>query len=807
MGHDSFEPRTAVREERRQANEALGRSFCKTLTELITNSDTSAKKKHRLPQSSGLVDLMLRVPVGEQLDTAALRSQLAGTHPIRRITVEVVTARCHGRQPREIVVIDQAQGMSSEALKKALEDIGGDRMDLAAGIASRSLFGRGLSDVMRTHAPPGHQSPQVQTYDGTQLSVATGQWCPRWTIEREWNDNPSPKDFKNTFLTARAAGTAVRFVGSNEKFRIPDPAYIISRIANFYMLRLVAADPNVELILKQYRAAGEHVDRITYDFPVGQVSESFTRTFDPGEGSDPLKVEFLLVRSERKLQGVGPDRDIRENGLLVVDELDAVYDLTFVDTDYERAEFLRHVFGVVRVHGLRAVLEAYLNSPGFPTSPLRVDRDGFNRDHEFSRNLLDFLAQELRPCYVREQKRFEDRDHSKLSEETRKRIDDALKHLNKYFQQITEKVGPGQGGEGTTPEAPKDPVSFFPKSTRLIVGHPRKVLLLVKDSVVTDGCELVATADEGFVVQPETETIYKKTSPRWSPHPNFFAIPFLVTAGVVGQHGAVTALVELADGKTPDVTLQIDDVLEEPVIAPPGTMEFRPSTAMGRPNRRNSLVLYVNPQVITAGHYVRFRIIKRTGAVELIDGSGAAVEQLDVKLNQTQHGVHGQNVFRVRVPWRGTAWNQNATVQARVKTGPDPIICHGRLELAEPDPNEGGFFQRVEYDELDNSVPSMFAAGVITVNMLDPLNALVFGTGRTKEEARKEFDHRLSRDHAAQQRLASLLLEEVSFRALAQLRHDNKLALPDKEEVGTIHDEINKHKFSEAVNVYRIFVR
>ena len=27
MGHDVFEPRTAVREERRQANEALGRSF------------------------------------------------------------------------------------------------------------------------------------------------------------------------------------------------------------------------------------------------------------------------------------------------------------------------------------------------------------------------------------------------------------------------------------------------------------------------------------------------------------------------------------------------------------------------------------------------------------------------------------------------------------------------------------------------------------------------------------------------------------------------------------------------------------
>ena len=32
MEHDSFQPRLAVREERRQANEALGRSFCKTIS-------------------------------------------------------------------------------------------------------------------------------------------------------------------------------------------------------------------------------------------------------------------------------------------------------------------------------------------------------------------------------------------------------------------------------------------------------------------------------------------------------------------------------------------------------------------------------------------------------------------------------------------------------------------------------------------------------------------------------------------------------------------------------------------------------
>ncbi len=87
MGHTVLEPRTATREEKRQANEALGRSFCKTLTELITNSDSSAKRKHLLPQSSGLIDLMFQVQKGNQLDTADLKARLQSNRPRRTIVV------------------------------------------------------------------------------------------------------------------------------------------------------------------------------------------------------------------------------------------------------------------------------------------------------------------------------------------------------------------------------------------------------------------------------------------------------------------------------------------------------------------------------------------------------------------------------------------------------------------------------------------------------------------------------------------------------------------------------------------------
>ena len=68
MRHTIIRPKTAVREEKRQANEALGGSFCKTLAELITNSDSSAKRKHGLPHSNGLIDSVFSKPVLETFE-------------------------------------------------------------------------------------------------------------------------------------------------------------------------------------------------------------------------------------------------------------------------------------------------------------------------------------------------------------------------------------------------------------------------------------------------------------------------------------------------------------------------------------------------------------------------------------------------------------------------------------------------------------------------------------------------------------------------------------------------------------------
>ena len=51
-----FEMKVAAREWARRFYTAVVKSFAKTVTEPITNSDTSFKRKHKLPDASGLRD-------------------------------------------------------------------------------------------------------------------------------------------------------------------------------------------------------------------------------------------------------------------------------------------------------------------------------------------------------------------------------------------------------------------------------------------------------------------------------------------------------------------------------------------------------------------------------------------------------------------------------------------------------------------------------------------------------------------------------------------------------------------------------
>ena len=159
-------------------------------------------------------------------------------------------------------------------------------------------------------------------------------------------------------------------------------------------------------------------------------------------------------------------------------------------------------------------MESNLNAEA-PSSPLRPDRDGFNREHPFAKGLLEFIAEQLRPIYEKERKRLEEKEQGGLSSETKKRIDDALKQLNKYFRKITELADQGPGGDEEPPKAPVEPVAFFPQRTKLIAGRSRSVLLLVREDTVKNRAEVVATATEGIAGQSHLKSLVRQGVTRW----------------------------------------------------------------------------------------------------------------------------------------------------------------------------------------------------------------------------------------------------------------------------------------------------
>ena len=88
----------------------------------------------------------------------------------------------------------------------------------------------------------------------------------------------------------------------------------------------------------------------------------------------PLQLQGIVCRADVESPLKGREgKDARENGLLFVDDKDAVLDLTFLP-DFDGAPYLNKVFGVVRLSGIRSILEHYLNEG--KESPLTTTRDG-----------------------------------------------------------------------------------------------------------------------------------------------------------------------------------------------------------------------------------------------------------------------------------------------------------------------------------------------------------------------------------------------------------------------------------------------
>lgn len=724
----------APREKRRAVFSAVGNNFLKSLTEPITNADSILKKQAGVRHAAGLVDEMLRLKVGDRVNSAELKSRIRKT-ALRTIKVELVTS---GRNARLCRVIDTGTGMSLAELDNKFGTYASAK---AKGERTRSLFGRGALDVLLYH-----ENSKIFSVKDGRLSKCSIYWNEDSMIDPVDLGPVSKKALRSHGLPEEILehGTVVQFV-LKPSAHIPVEEQIIAKISSFYMLRLIAADPNTRVEIKRTRADGTHIDALAYDFPMGLVVGRIEDNLDLGKVGE-LPVSILVARSDVPLTNDPANIERRENGLLFVDDNDAVLDLTLLP-EYDQSPYLKHVYGVVRVSGLRSVIEAKLEDTE-AEAVLTVTREGFDRKHNITKRLFGLVELHVKSIYEEEEK-LQKKGDSSRSKELDKRINEALKAINKFNAEETENAD-----EDPSPK-PEDtqPIFFTVDALRLYAGVARRVSVYVNLEKVKDGEIILLESDRAEIkTEPESSLVDAKKGQVLQ------RIPVVITCDTKGLKGTVTALSLDKDGREIRAELRIQSVDDPPVFEPPEDIGFTQLRFSGDPNRSNRAVLLVNLDAFSGMPEVTLSLEDIEGNVSLVvDG------QRSLLLKVTPEDLmKGYRVARLLVPFRATGWGQNAVLRARAKRADEKFATAKCKLLFEHAGHEK--FSNFHYEDLDRAVLGDVAGDKIYVNAGYSLHRKIFGT--TEED----FNRSLEVDPIAQARAVSVLVDTAVFHT-ATTRH------------------------------------
>jgi len=744
----------AGREKRRQTNKAVGGSFLKTITELLTNSDSAVKKHLSLAHAAGLVDAMLELKPGDRLDTAALKKSL----PKRRegkIIVQIYSKQL-GRFPsRTCQVIDYGPGMSEAELDR---NFGAYAKAKAKGEQTRSLFGRGALDVFLYHSNQRREDgvdPAAHVFsvkDGIlshcQISWGTaGKDDEDSIIETDTLGPATASMLKRYSLPSdlTRTGTVVRFLLA-EGTRIPQESNFLPSLSNFYMLRLIAADPSMPVMIQRYTSKGRMEEPLTYDFDLGNVLKRSHDVFRHDRLGE-IPMDILVARSDRRMTS-DYNYERRENGLLFVDDNDAVLDLTLLP-EYNNNPLLSRIYGIVKLTGIRAPLEALLEDRR-PEAVLTETRDGFDAKNEIAQALFALVEKHVRPIYEEEEKR-ERRGSGNRSADLDRKLKDALQELNKFHNEET-----GEGIGVPPPVPPEGPLSFAYRKVRLVAGQDRRLSLYAERDRIHEDLNIIELTSNNPRVRvvPESEVVTRRKGSR------FQTIPITLSCPVTSEIATITARAMSVEEQVLEATLEVTEVVEPHQIPVPVDLEFRPARYNGKPNVENQLVLLVNLDAFPGMPTIKIRIVDREGAVTI--GTDRC-EKLEIK-TQKDWLVPGSTIAKVVIPYWATAWGAKAEIEAKAKRA-DGRLAFARCKVGFREQTGLNQYEDFYYEPLDRPVLGEAAQKYIYVNSKPPVHRSLFG------DSQETFERALEVDPIAQMRMASIVTDAVVYDVASKKYH------------------------------------
>lgn len=680
---------------RRQFLKAVGKSIPKILTELITNSDDSYKR------------------MKNQNDPRVAYSTFG--------SIEITA----DRKKHVIRVTDQAQGISGNEMKEKFVWYGSDSDDRSKGVQTRSLFGKGLRDVLFTQkvgfvkSIKNGVSYTAKFYWGKSKDSDVQQ--PIININR----GPRVNDKLRASWGIYDNGTLVEF-RCREDISFPLHETLLEKVNNFYMLMKINRNPERTVFLKTIdKSKKEEKDRLKYELPKGDLilAKELLMEFEDHDFS----VDLRILRCKGNLIQGGLGYEQREGGLLLLDEDDNVLDLTLFgfDTDPSASK----LFGEIRINGVGSFIRAKLNSKQ-PEEILNETREGLVKSHKFYRTLAKLINPILEPI-VREEERLS-RSKGEFSDETIRRHKDAMEILNKLYKELVGKTTSGDGFQGKSPFLP-DFISFIKPETTITEQVVTPIALLINCMTIKNGAVINITTNlEELSAIPE-ELIVEHSKAKEG-----------LLIKILHLKGSKAMVLGSVKAQVLNHSTQIDvSVVEKSIFYPQGGIEFNPMQLRLPEGKRRKLRLYIDCSKVPLNSLINFSCDSKNFRISTEKVQFTEDMKISSEIGLAITGLSGHGIGQ-ETTIKATSGSHTAIASAIVVS----------KKKRDPPTEHGGRFKPPKFTDIPNLKVQTWLRtndGTILINLLDPTNKEYFGDYPYKAADVNPY---------CQARLADLVLDE-----------------------------------------------
>lgn len=729
----------ASRQIRRTFERAIGRSIPKILTELITNADDSYRR---------LVSTGRRVDAEEPLP----------------ITVTFEKAK------RRFKVSDCAEGLTDVEMRERFVTYGQESLDRSQGLRTRSLFGKGLRDVLFTQRYGQVKSIKDGKFYNCQFrwKKVDGQDMPVIDIKPTSRITEELRDA----LGIPVNGTEVEFVLS-ENVRKPQADKLIEKLSHFYMLRMINSSPHREVRFETIGKGGDirAEAQLTYTFPEADIVDEINEELRTEDGAIILVKGTIGLSATDLSQGEAGYED-REGGLLILDEDEAVLDLTLFGFDDDPNA--RRIVGMIRLIGAGDYIRRKLNE-ATPEELLLESRDGFDKNHGFYRLLRSKMQPHISP--IVELLR-EDRTPPKstLSEPTREKHKQVFDVLNRLYKEMLGKTGKVPTVPTSLREPPASGIAFATSHVSIQTGVNTPVPLLLNRALVRPGDDVTLQTDTGDLLVTPSHLIIDEVDDVTKAQIKMLRV-ISATAGIQGKLTAQwkDVVVDLAIMTT-----------EREVVTPINGLEFERDEYSVRLGARRHLRLFVDLEKIPVGSEIH---ASHEGTALKLANAAARLEESD-RITE--------KVAFVEIPVVGIQITKDVVLTASF----GPYVAGTAVSVVKREKQEramGGIFQGYNFVPLERKIQAQFdPQGWILINTKDPVNQRYFGPDPFRSV--EEYAH-------CQVRLADLILNECLQMMVSEALQDGKLdhRFPNNPEID-LRNYVDAMKFEYGPQIHSLIV-